>query len=58
MTTARAILSVSRPGKGKGRRTSIKLYDRNGNLIREHNGPVANTVAATLKRAGVKVVSL
>ena len=54
-TTYIAILRVRRPGKGKGQRTSLKLYDKAGNLLREHNGPKANAIAGSLRKAGIQV---
>lgn len=57
MTCSTAILTISRPGKGKGRRTILRMYDKNENLIREHSGAKCYAIAETLRRAQVKVVT-
>ena len=55
LTTHIAILRVRRPGKGRGQRTTLKLYARNGDLLKEHQGPACYRLAAGLAGRGIQV---
>jgi hypothetical protein len=57
-TTHIAILRVRRPGKGLGQRTTLRLYARNGDFIKEHQGPACYRLAAGMAQRGIQVNKL